>query len=184
MAMTTPREEFESDPLNPEKNRRYIEWVKSLSGQEAKAELEKLEARQRVVEARNMLARPQPLMEQSQSFGAQHGLYLTASGTLMQLNAIVAAIFGAVLPSAETSSIKSLFTIALLLHVVAAVTLCWAARPTSAEVGDHTQTVDTFRNYRRGWRMTLLALLTSAVAAGFFVLGSLGVTIPFDRFGF
>jgi hypothetical protein len=37
--------------------------------------------------------------------------------------------------------------------------------------------VTTLRNYRRGWRLTLLALAASAVGAGLFVLHAFGITV-------
>lgn len=42
----------------------------------------------------------------------------------------------------------------------------------------HTLTDDTFRNYRRGWRMTLVALAVSTVVAVLFVLHTSGVVLP------
>jgi hypothetical protein len=44
-------------------------------------------------------------------------------------------------------------------------------------VDSYARTDDTFRNYRRGWRLTLLALAASAVGAGLFVLHAFGITV-------
>jgi hypothetical protein len=119
---------------------------------------------------------------------AQQGMYLTASGSLIQFNAIMAAIHGSALAIADHTLTKGAFSSALLLHVLAAFVLCWAARP----ITDAPSTVrgaarayadnlrhadDTFRNYRRGWRMTLLALIASAAAASLFVLRAFGVSL-------
>jgi hypothetical protein len=35
----------------------------------------------------------------------------------------------------------------------------------------------TFRNYQRGWRMTLVALMASCVTAAFFIAHVVGFTI-------
>jgi hypothetical protein len=59
----------------------------------------------------------------------QQGMYLTASGSLIQFNAIMAAIHGSALAIADHTLTKGAFTCALLLHVLAAFVLCWAARP-------------------------------------------------------
>jgi hypothetical protein len=119
----------------------------------------------------------------------QQGLYLAASGTLMQLNAIVAGILGVLLASTERGLLKSAVAIALVLHVISAFLLCWAARPVGgrddfgsrntamAVVDSYKRTDDTFRNYRRGWRITLLALVASSSAAGLFVLHTFGVSV-------
>ena len=106
-------------------------------------------------------------------------MYLTASGTLTQFNAIMAAIDSAALATAVSRTLSGVLIAALTLHVLAAFILCWAARPvepapemmTAALIADrYTQAAHTFRNYRRGWRFTLIALATTAVAAGVFVL--------------
>jgi hypothetical protein len=98
----------------------------------------------------------------------QQGLYLPASGALMQLNAIVAGILGALLLSMGEGALKLPIAVALSLHVLAAFALCWAARPVggrakfgshdmAAKVADtHARADGTFRRYRRGWRLTLL----------------------------
>jgi hypothetical protein len=112
--------------------------------------------------------------------------YLAASGTLTQFNAIMAAIHGTLISSVEAGLLKTSSAAALLLHVLAAFILCWAARPTT-DRRDHFRsaalfeafslTDDTFRNYRRGWRMTLLALLISSVAMIAFLLHAFGISI-------
>jgi hypothetical protein len=117
----------------------------------------------------------------------RQGIYLTASGTLTQFNAILAAVQATALATVELGVLKASMVAALVSHVVAAFFLCWAARPVDgaphqtaamALVETHTLTDDTFRNYKRGWRMTLIALAVSAVAAGLFVLHSVGISIP------
>jgi hypothetical protein len=112
-------------------------------------------------------------------------MYATASGTLTQFNAILVGLNGVALPTG-TGVAKILFAVGLLTHVAAAFVLCWAARPvveklTGAQpiqtaMSHYRHTDDTFRNYRRGWRMTLLALGVSALAASLFVLQSFGLT--------
>jgi hypothetical protein len=119
----------------------------------------------------------------------QQGLYLAASGTLMQLNAIVAGILGVLLVSAEKGLLKTAVAIALSLHVLAAFVLCWAARPVGEQeeygtprtamtvVYSYARADDTFRHYRRGWRLTLLALAISSAAAGLFLLHAFGIAV-------
>jgi hypothetical protein len=115
----------------------------------------------------------------------------------MQLNAIVAGILGVMLASTERGLLKSVVGSALSLHVLSAVVLCWAARPVNRQqdyagrpvamtvVDSYVDTDDTFRNYRRGWRLTLIALAASSVAAGLFVLHALGAPVleMLDRLG-
>ena len=112
----------------------------------------------------------------------RHGMYLAASGTLTQFNAIVAAIQGSALSSSD-GALKLAIAAALLIHVLAAFVLCWAARPVK-EGGDalsltssYKRTDDTFRNYRRGWRTTLLALTVSFGVLILFLLQSFGVNV-------
>jgi hypothetical protein len=119
---------------------------------------------------------------------ARQSMFLTASGSLIQFNAIMAAIHGSVLATTDQISLKASFATALLLHVLAAFILCWAARPIdeapstargiTAYSDDLGHANDTFHNYRRGWRMTLLALTSSAVVAALFVLRAFGLS-PF-----
>jgi predicted exporter len=99
----------------------------------------------------------------------------------------MAAIQGSVLTSSVDGLLKMIAASALLVHVLAAFTLCWAARPIAERpssvrglsfVDAYRHADDTFRNYRRGWRMTLLALAVSAAAAALFVLHALGVVVP------
>lgn len=108
----------------------------------------------------------------------RQAMHLTASGTLTQFNAIVAAVLGAAMLPAGLDAIKIVVASALLLHVLAAFMLCWAARPTAEPSGiggfapleAYHRASDTFANYRRGWFMTLLALAVSSIAACLFVL--------------
>ena len=109
----------------------------------------------------------------------RQAIYLTASGTLTQFNAILAAILCAALFTVELMlPLKISVVTALALHVFAAFLLCWAARPIAApasaakwqwqrqqmewELRELRETYKdaqrAFNNYRRGWRMTLLAL--------------------------
>lgn len=112
--------------------------------------------------------------------------YLTASGTLTQFNAIVAAIQAAAF-SATTGPLRVAVAIALVLHVLSAYLLCWAARPIEPHrASDSRMTLiqarlhvhDTFKNYRRGWRITMLALCMSCAALIFYVLNELGFLMP------
>jgi len=114
------------------------------------------------------------------------GVYLTASGTLTQFNAILAAVHGAAFATVEVGALKGAMAAALVSHIVAAFILCWAARPMSGTPNQtaavvltesHTLADDTFRNYRRGWRMTLLALVVSAMVAVFFLLHAARVAL-------
>jgi hypothetical protein len=115
----------------------------------------------------------------------QQSVYLTASGSLIQFNAIVAAIQGVLLSFNVDAALRAAAAGALSSHVLAAFVLCWAARPIMEPpstvrglrfADDHKHAADTFRNYRRGWRMTLMALAASSLAAAIFVLNSFGVT--------
>ena len=137
-----------------------------------------------------------------QAIEARHGLYLAAGGTLIQFNAVMAAI----LLSAFTSSdglLKGLVTAALLAHVLAAFLLCWSARPVDETAGlraaaewslddaiasvqqaaslNARRATDTFRNYRRGWRTTLLAITVSTGAVILFLLQSFDAKGLLDR---
>jgi hypothetical protein len=118
---------------------------------------------------------------------ARQGSYLAASGTLTQFNGIVAAALAGALATLELGSLKLAFSAALVLHVLASAVLCWAARPINprreptptmtffAQVAlvDHT-----FRNYRRGWRITMLALAVTAIAGNLLGLQILGISLP------
>jgi hypothetical protein len=114
-------------------------------------------------------------------------IYLAASGALIQFNAIVAAIQGTLITINAEPTLRAASATALGLHVVAAFMLCWAARPITERPNtvrgltyppDHFRHVDdTFRNYRRGWRATICALLASSLAAGVFVASVFGITV-------
>jgi hypothetical protein len=128
--------------------------------------------------------RPKRRPREAATADVQQSAYLTASGSLIQLNAIVAAIQGLLLSFNVDAALRSAAAGALSLHVLAAFVLCWAARPTLEPpntvrdvsfVDGHKHAADTFSNYRRGWRMTLLALTASSLAAAMFVLNSFGV---------
>ena len=106
-------------------------------------------------------------------------VYLAGSGTLTQFNAIMAAILAAALTALTPGSLRIVVAAALALHVLAAFLLCWACRPVAeksnaplafAHVDVYRHTDDTFRQYRRGWRMTMVALIASSAAIGFYLL--------------
>lgn len=114
--------------------------------------------------------------------------YLAASGTLTQFNAIMAAVHAAALSTAD-GPLKYPSATALLLHVSAAFMLCWAARPIdpdrnaifrNAVVDHYIWTNDTFRNYRRGWRLTLAAVGISSLAAILLAYKAIIGSFPFD----
>jgi ribosomal protein S10 len=117
---------------------------------------------------------------------SRQGIYATASGTLTQFNAIVSAIHCSAITTAAPTLLKGLIACALLWHVAAAFVLCWAARPIAEEpppspafalVSDLRHSSDTFRNYRRGWLMTLIALSISMVALAMFLAHIFEVSI-------
>jgi hypothetical protein len=114
---------------------------------------------------------------------ARQAIYLAASGNLTQFNAILAAILGAALTSIDGSVLKVAIAGALSLHVLATVFLCWAVKPVPAVqneskalalAGNYSLVDHTFRNYRRGWRATMIALAASAVVTALFALQNLG----------
>jgi hypothetical protein len=107
----------------------------------------------------------------------QQTIYLTASDTLTQFNAIVAAALCAASATAGSPLFKAIAVAAILLHVVAAFVLCWAARPVPREAPArrelrfaYNSVNDTFQNYLRGWRMTVIAMTASATALGCFAV--------------
>jgi hypothetical protein len=118
---------------------------------------------------------------------ARQSTYLAASGTLTQFNGILAAVLAGALAMLELGSLKLAFSAALALHVLAAATLCWAARPIATKreptptmtlIGQVALVFQTFRNYQRGWRMTMLALLVTAIAGTLLGLQILGISPP------
>jgi hypothetical protein len=166
---------------------------------------------------------------------AEQGLYLTASGTLTQFNAIMAAVQTTAFSAAGSARLKGIIGTVLFLHVLAAFLLCWAARPRAPstttkgrptpplnipkelmeragrgdgsamrEVMNHVDLVDakmrtssqvmafveardlvqdTAKNYRRGWRATMLAMIGSVVALAAFLAQASGID-PFSVFHF
>jgi hypothetical protein len=123
-------------------------------------------------------------MADKESADRMQGVYLAASGALLQFNAIIAAIHGFNIAVGSQGLLKAMAAGALLLHVLAALVLCWAVRPIvetpSAGRGALGGFVASYRgnalqNYQRGWRMTLLALTVSAAAAALFVLHAFGM---------
>ncbi len=59
-------------------------------------------------------------------------LYLTASGTLTQFNAIMVAAQTTVFTASVDVPLKAVIGASLFLHIAAALLLCWAARPVGA----------------------------------------------------
>jgi hypothetical protein len=118
---------------------------------------------------------------------ARQGGYLAASGTLTQFNGILAAALAGALATLELGALKLAFGAALFLHVLASVVLCWAARPTIPK-REPTPTMaffaqvalmdHTFRTYRRGWRITMFALVVTATAGLLLGLKILGISLP------
>ena len=111
---------------------------------------------------------------------AAQSTYLTAAGSLIQFNAIMAAIHGATVTSG-TGILKSGSAVALVLHVLSAFLLCWAARPVDpgramnqamAFAVRHQSTHDTFLGYRRGWRASIVAMIVSCAVLGLFLYES------------
>jgi hypothetical protein len=116
---------------------------------------------------------------------ARQGGYLAASGTLTQFNGILAAALGAALATLELGSLKFAFGAAAFLHVLASAILCWSARPitpkheptpTMAFFAQVASVDRTFRTYRRGWRLTMLALALTAVAGVLLAVKILGIS--------
>src|SRR5262245_41803436 len=113
--------------------------------------------------------------------------YLAASGTLTQFNGILAVALAGALATLELGFLKFAFTAALALHVLASAVLCWTARPidrkreptpTMAFFAQVALVDHAFRNYRRGWRITMLALALTAIAGVLLGLQILGISPP------
>lgn len=112
----------------------------------------------------------------------EQGMYLAASGTLTQFNAIVAALLTAALSLSLPLGVKSLLGVALAAHALAGLLLCWAARPIANRDGSPRLTAEAMlagsvTAYRRGWRATMLALALSVVALGVLSWQQLGVEL-------
>jgi hypothetical protein len=102
-------------------------------------------------------------------YHGEQGMYLAASGTLTQFNAIMAALLTAALSLDVSLPVKAVIGLALAGHAAAGFLLCWAARPIANSDGTPRLTADrlllrSLINYRRGWRATMLALTLSALA--------------------
>src|SRR5215470_4664372 len=118
---------------------------------------------------------------------ARQGSYLAASGTLTQFNGILAVAVAGALATLELGSLRFAVSAALFLHLFASVVLCWAARPikpkheptpTMAFFAKVALADRTFRTYRRGWRLTMLALVVTTIASVLLVLKMLGISPP------
>ncbi len=102
-------------------------------------------------------------------YHGEQGMYLAASGTLTQFNAIMAALLTAALSLDVSPPVKAVIGLALAGHAAAGFLLCWAARPIASADCAPRLTADrlllrSLINYRRGWRATMLALTLSALA--------------------
>jgi hypothetical protein len=109
-------------------------------------------------------------------------VYLAASGTLTQFNAILAALLTGALSLNVALAVKIVVGLALVGHAVAGFLLCWAARPIGNADGTSNMTAErllarSLINYRRGWRATMLALALSAVALAALAWQQLGPDI-------
>jgi hypothetical protein len=65
-------------------------------------------------------------------YHGEQGMYLAASGTLTQFNAIMAALLTAALSLDVSLPVKAVIGLALAGHAAAGFLLCWAARPIAA----------------------------------------------------
>jgi hypothetical protein len=115
-------------------------------------------------------------------YHGEQGMYLAASGTLTQFNAIMAALLTAALSLDVSPAVKAVIGLALAGHAAAGFLLCWAARPIASADGAPRLTADrlllrSLINYRRGWRATMLALTLSALALAVLAWQQLGPEI-------
>ena len=102
-------------------------------------------------------------------YHGEQGMYLAASGTLTQFNAILAALLTAALSLDVSPPVTAVIGLALAGHAVAGFLLCWAARPIANPDGTPRLTAEqlllrSLINYRRGWRATMSALALSVLA--------------------
>lgn len=118
---------------------------------------------------------------------ARQGTYLAASVKLTQFNCILAAALAGALATLNLGSLRLAFAAALVLHVRAGAVLFWAARPiapkreptpTMAFIRQVALVDHTFHNYQRGWRLTMLALVATAIVAALLGLPILGISLP------
>ncbi len=112
----------------------------------------------------------------------EQGMYLAASSTLTQFNAIIAGLLTAALGLGVPLEAKALVVLALAAHVVAGLLLCWAARPIANADGSPKLTADALLvgsliAYRRGWRATMLAVSLTAIALAALAWGQIGPQI-------
>lgn len=115
-------------------------------------------------------------------YHGEQGMYLAASGTLTQFNAILAALLTGALSLNVALAAKIVVGLALVGHAVAGFLLCWAARPIGNADGTPNMTAErllarSLINYRRGWRATMLALALSTVALAALAWQQLGPDI-------
>jgi hypothetical protein len=117
----------------------------------------------------------------------REGIYLAASGTLSQFNSVLAAALTGALATLTLGSLSIALTAALVLHMWAAAVLFWAARPkvpkreptpTMAFIRQVAVVDHTFRKYQRGWRLTLLALIATAISGVLLGFQILGISLP------
>jgi len=125
--------------------------------------------------------------QQFREVEVRQGSYLAASGTLTQFNGILAVALAGALATLELGSLRFAVSAALFLHLFASVILCWAARPikpkheptpTMAFFAKVALADRTFRTYRRGWRLTMLALVVTTIASVLLGLKMLGISPP------
>lgn len=115
-------------------------------------------------------------------YHGEQGMYLAASGTLTQVNAILAALLIAALPSAHTLATKIVVGLAVAGHAIAGSLLCWAARPVANADGTPRVTAAdmlqrAFTSYRRGWLATMLALVLSLLALALLAWQQIGADL-------
>lgn len=120
-------------------------------------------------------------VSESRYLGEQ-GMYLAASGTLTQFNAIMAALLTAALSLDPSPVAKAILGLALAAHALAALLLCWAARPIANRDGTPRLSAEALLTgslvaYRRGWRATMLALALSVVALAVLSWQQLGAAL-------
>ena len=176
---TTSRQD--DDPSNHVNDRPSDHPMFALAGVRA-APRQRTSMQQREQEAfLDAIAARQPFMAQTAvahetterhaEIFAQHGMYVAGSGNLLQFNSIMSAILAATVSTVELQPVRAVATIAMLLHVTAAIVFCWATRPIYPKTAldrmyqTHERLAnDTFKVYRKGWRLTMVGAAVSAIA--------------------